>query len=178
MANFEDKMCRAAAKELVISLESLQSSHFKNNAIPDRIIATIYSLNLTDQQSLIGRAPRYLQIILDIPSLNQQITELENCKEEKELENIYLLQGAPLVLMRRLFGLHASEFSRRRDSLNIRGAGNGRPPLCDEQTEHEVWSLWNKYAALSERDRFLRIAEKTHLDLHLIWSALRDYIDN
>lgn len=100
MANFEDKMCCAAAKELVVSLDSLKASHFKENPVSDRLIATIYRLNLSDQQSLILRAPKYVHISVDIVSLDRQLSELEKSKEGYELENLYLLQGAPYVLMR------------------------------------------------------------------------------
>ena len=79
--------------------------------------------------------------------------------------------------MRRLFGMHASEFSRRRNILNIRGVGSGRPPLCNEETDHLLWKLWQLYSQLDERERFLKMADQTGLDLHLIWSTLRDHID-
>ena len=115
---------------------------------------------------------------VDEKALTSQLKELEDKREDRELEDIYLFHGAPLVLMRRLFGMHASEFSRRRNILNIRGAGSGRPPLCDEETDHLVWKLWLHHKQLDERERFLKIADETNLDLHLIWSALREHIDN
>ena len=80
--------------------------------------------------------------------------------------------------MRRLFGFHTTEFTRRKDILSIPGSGNGRPPSCDECTGHQVWKPWNDYQALPEQERFIKIAEKMDLDLHLIWSALREHIDN
>ena len=79
--------------------------------------------------------------------------------------------------MCRLFGMHASKFSRRRNVLNIRGVGSGRPPQCDEESDHLVWKLWQHNKQLGERERFLKIADETSLDLHFIWSALRDHID-
>ena len=96
-------------------------------------------------------AQHYVLININSSALERQIKELENKREERELEDIYLLQGAPLILMRRLFGMHASEFSRRRNILNIRGVGSGRPPLCDEKSEHLVWKLWQHYNQLNER---------------------------
>jgi hypothetical protein len=178
MGNFEDKMCRSAAKTLMSSLESLQSIHFKTNTLPDNLITLMSKLNLTEQKSLVQSAQHYVVININTSALERQIKELEDKREEKELEDIYLLQCAPLILMRRLFGMHASEFSRRRNVLNIRGVGSGRPPLCDEESDHLVWKLWQHHKQLEERERFLKIADETSLDLHLIWSALREHIDS
>jgi len=177
MANFEDKMCRSAAKTLMSSLESLHSIHFETQKISDELLTTLSKLNLTEQKSLINRARYFLKVGVDEKALTRQLKELEDKREERELEDLYLFHGAPLVLMRRLFGMHASEFSRRRNILNIRGAGSGRPPLCDEETDHLVWKTWLHHKQLDERERFLKIADETSLDLHLIWSALRDHID-
>jgi hypothetical protein len=177
MANFEDKMCRSAAKTLMSSLESLHSIHFETHKLSDELLTTLSKLNLTEQKSLINRARYFLKVGVDEKALTRQLKELEDKREERELEDIYLFHGAPLVLMRRLFGMHASEFSRRRNILNIRGAGSGRPPLCDEGTDHLVWKTWLHHKQLDERERFLKIADETGLDLHLIWSALRDHID-
>ena len=171
-------MCRSAAKTLMSSLESLQSLHFETHKLSDELLTTLSRLNLTEQKSLINRAHYFLNIGLNEKALTRQLKELEDIREERELEDIYLLHGAPLVLMRRLFGMHASEFSRRRNILNIRGAGSGRPPLCDEESDHLVWKLWQLHNQLEERERFLKIADETSLDLHLIWSALREHIDN
>jgi hypothetical protein len=178
MGNFEDKMCRSAAKTLMSYLESLQSIHFKTNTLPDNLITLMSKLNLTEQKSLVQSAQHYVVVNIKTSALERQIKEIEDKREEKELEDIYLLQGAPLILMRRLFGMHASEFSRRRNVLNIRGVGSGRPPLCDEESDHLVWKLWQHHKQLEERERFLKIADETSLDLHLIWSALREYVDN
>ena len=176
MSNFEEKMCHAAAIKLLSSMGSLQSVHFKENTISDNLITTISKLNLTEQASLAQRAHNFLVISIDSAALERQVKELENQRDDQELEDTYLLQGAPLVLMRRLFGMHASEFSRRRNFLNIKGVGSGRPILCDEKTDHRIWALWEENHAFDERQRFLKIAEQTQLDLHLIWSALREHI--
>jgi len=178
MTHFEDKMCRSAAKTLMSSLESLQSIHFETHKLSDELLTTMSRLNLTEQKSLVNRARYFLSIGLDEKALKRQLKELEDKREEHELEDTYLFHGAPLVLMRRLFGMHASEFSRRRNILNIRGAGSGRPPLCSEETDHLVWKTWQLHKQLEERERFLKIADETNLDLHIIWSALREYIDN
>jgi len=177
MANFEDKMCRAAAHSLIASLDSLQSIHFKANNLPDKLIAILAELNLPQQKWLIHRAGRYLTLQLDPLALERQIKELEDKKEVHELENTYLLLGAPRTLMRRLFGMHASEFTRRREILNLKGISMGRPPQCDEAMEHKVWMLWQSHEELDIRHRLITIAEEANLDLHMVWGALREHID-
>jgi len=177
MRNFENQMSRAAAKTLVTSLSCLHADHFVSNRVSDKLIAVMAKLNLTEQHSLVDRAKHFLEIKIDESALQRQLSELESLREEQELEDTFLLQGAPLVLMRRLFGMHASEFSRRRNSLNIKGVASGRPPQCDEKMEHLVWEQWQANEHLNDRQRFLAVAEITSVDLHIIWAALRDHID-
>ena len=177
MANFEEKMCRAAAKSLIFSIDTLLSAHFEHNEITDELITELSKLNLNQQSLLVKRAKYFLSISIDEGALKRQLSELEDVRKKQELEETYLLLGAPLFLMRRLFGMHASEFSRRRGVLKIQGAGSGRPKQCDETVEHTIWQLWRESNDLDERDRFILIAEKTGHDLHLICSVLREYID-
>ena len=178
MGKFEDQMCQSAAKRLVASLSTLHSGHFKKNSLSDELIDAISKLNLTDQIFLVERSHYFINIELDQQALERQLQELRDSSYERELEDTYLLNGAPHVLMRRLFGMHASEFSRRRNSLRIKGSGNGRPSICDEDTERKIWFSWNSKSELPERDRFLKVAEETGFDLHLVWSELRQHIDS
>ena len=177
MTGFEDEMCRAAAYSLFFSLDSLRAFHFTQNHLPDKLIATISELNLNQQKWLIGRAGYYLTLELNASALERQLKELDTQNEEYQLENTFILKGSPRSLMRRLFGMHSSEFARRREILDLQGVSMGRPPKCNEDIEHQLWTLWQEQKGLDPRQRFLTIAEQTSLDLHIIWGALRDYID-
>ncbi|BFM18703.1 DUF2857 domain-containing protein (plasmid) [Maricurvus nonylphenolicus] len=177
MSNFENKMAQAAAKKLVSSSGTLHSMHFKSSKLPDEVIDVMSKLNLAEQQSLIHRAHRFLIIEVDTSALERQLSELQTLRSEKELEDKYLFMGAPLALMQRLFGTHAADFSRRRSALSIRGVGTGRPPACDEATEMKIWKLWESYKHIEERLRFLKVAEEASIDLHMIWGALKPYLD-
>ena len=95
MANFEDKMCRSAAQTLISSLESLQSIHFETHKLSDELLTTLSRLNLTEQKSLINRARYFLKVGVDEKALTRQLKELEDKREERELEDIYLFHGAP-----------------------------------------------------------------------------------
>ncbi|MGS2722150.1 STY4526/YPO1902 family pathogenicity island replication protein [Porticoccus sp. GXU_MW_L64] len=178
MAYFEDKMCESAAHFLVATSENLIADHFKGNALTDELICKLSQLSLSQQKSLVQRAKNFLNISIDTPALKKQLYELDLKREEKELEDIYMLMGAPLILMRRLFGMHAAEFSRRRCALKIQGSGSGRPRNCEEEIDHQLWQLWKTHHELDERERFMTIAEESGLDLHIVWSSLRDYIDS
>ena len=177
MSGFEEKMAQAAAKKLISSSGNLHSIHFKTSKLPDEIIDIMSKLNLAEQHSLIHRAHRFLSIEVDTTALQRQLSELEVLREEKELEDKYLFMGAPLVLMQRLFGTHAADFSRRRSALSIRGVGTGRPLACDEETELQIWKLWEIHQGVEERLRFIMIAEDAGIDLHIIWGALKPYLD-
>ena len=96
MANFEDKMCCAAAKELVVSLDSLKASHFKENPVSDRLIATIYRLNLSDQQSLILRTPKYVHISVDIVSLDRQLISSKKVRRDTNLKTPICSRERPM----------------------------------------------------------------------------------
>ncbi|MBL4689612.1 MAG: DUF2857 family protein, partial [Nannocystaceae bacterium] len=63
----------------------------------------------------------------------------------KHFEDVFLVLGAPLCLMNHLFKMNASDFSRRRDALCLKGVGSGRPVLCDEQTDTYLWRLWQSH---------------------------------
>ncbi|MCG8312510.1 MAG: DUF2857 domain-containing protein [Pseudomonadales bacterium] len=177
MTGFEDEMCRAAAYSLFSSLTSLRAFHFNKTHVPEKLIADISELNLNQQKWLIGRAEHFVTCQLNSAALERQLHELDAQKEEYQLENTFILKGAPRSLMRRLFGMHASEFARRREVLGLQGISIGRPPKCEEAVEHKLWLLWQEQHGIELRQRFIELAEETGQDLHIIWGALKDYID-
>ncbi len=177
MNGFEDEMCRAAAHSLFFSLDSLKAFHFSHLNLSDRLIASMAELNLNQQKWLIGRAGYYLKFELNTIALERQLQELDVLQAEYQIENMFILKGSPRSLMRRLFGMHPTEFARRREILDLQGVSIGRPPKCDEAMEHTLWSLWQELEELDPRQRFLALADQTELDLHIIWGALKDYID-
>ncbi|WP_101757260.1 STY4526/YPO1902 family pathogenicity island replication protein [Oceanicoccus sp. KOV_DT_Chl] len=176
MRNVSEEMSRAAATTFVHALGSPQLIQDDNRQIPDELILALSKLNLTEQYSLINRAKYFLAVDLNTQALQRQLYELEIHRENHENEDAFLLLGAPLVLMRRLFGMHASEFSRRRHALNLKGERTGRPNHCDEKTTHLIWEQWEKHQHLDERERFMLIAEHLNLSLQTLWSALRSHI--
>lgn len=80
MGNFEDKMSRAAAKTLMLYLESLQSTHFKTNTLPDNLITLMSKLNLTEQKSLVLRAQHYVVININPSALDSSRIASVGCQ--------------------------------------------------------------------------------------------------
>ena len=177
MSSLQEKLCIAAAELLMRLFESEYLTTHEEIALSDEELLHLSKLTLNQQRQLIDHGYHFLSVAIDAKSLRRKLNDIALMSDTHELEDQFLLLGAPHVLMRRLFGMHASEFSRRRQMLSIGGSGTGRPRTCSEQTEHIIWYQWQKYENLDERERFLRVAESTGEDLHAIWSALRDHLE-
>ncbi|WP_299772470.1 STY4526/YPO1902 family pathogenicity island replication protein [uncultured Pseudoteredinibacter sp.] len=177
MLSINKILCSSVAKKFLAHIEV--NPHTSENCfhLDDDLIFMLSNLTLGQQRFLIERAHNFIDISLKINVLKSKINELKDHSTTREIEDTYLLHGAPLCLMKRLFGIHATEFSRRRKLLNLAGSGSGRPRLTDENTEHTVWKHWQSFSNLRERERFIRTAEKTGLDLHVVWTSLKDHID-
>lgn len=177
MPSIEENLSRAAAKKLISSLDQVNSENFEQVKMPENLIACLALLNFTQQHSLIKKANEFITITVDVPALEMQLELIEKTKEQRELIDDYLLRGAPRDLMRRLFGIHSQEFSRRRTSLGLAGISKGRPSKRDEALDLEIWSNWKKYDYQDEKTRFLTLSKLMALDLHIIWSSLREHLE-
>lgn len=177
MTSLQEKLCTAAAERLVGALESDYLTSADGVALTDEALLRLSQLTLNQQRYLIHHASHFLNIRIEPKILLRKLNDIESLSKTREMEDECLLLGAPLVLMRRLFGMHASEFSRRRQMLNIGGHATGRPKECDEDTEHLLWHQWQIHQDLEERQRFMTVAETTGVDLHVVWQALKHHID-
>ncbi len=176
MSRTHKQLCKAAAQTLLIEIERSYTSPQPLTALTNNEQFFLSNLTLGQQKFLVEKAEQFMHIQLDLDNLRLKLKEIRELEDLKELENKHLLLGAPLCLMRRLFGLHAAEFSHRRKLLNIGGTSNGRPKHCDEHTEHAIWKSWDSLENIDERYRFVQVAENTGLDLHQVWVALKDHL--
>lgn len=177
MYDVEKDLCSAVVRALLLEIEtySLGSSSFLS--LLEQDILSLSSLDISQQKLLIKNAFNYVEININIESLRFRLNEIANQKEYRELEDTFLVLGAPLCLMRRLFGIHASEFSNRRRILNLAGNNSGRPRRVEESTEHYIWKVWIEHSNLDQRERLLKVSDETGTDLHTIWNALKEHMD-
>lgn len=167
------KLSSAAAVSLLGVLGQNNPAEIENLGLHDDLLVRLTSLKPTERELLIKNAAHFLTLELDIKALERLLNALDRRRTERELEDEFLLLGAPLMLMKRLFGMHAAEFSLRRRRLRMAGQGNGRPPSVDEVTEHSVWKYWQACKGLDERQRLLKTAELANRDLSVVWTALK-----
>lgn len=176
MQSIKRQLCEAAAERLVRLLESDYLKMIDAIALDDQELLRLSKLTLNQQRYLIRHADELLNITIETKGLRRRLDELAAMEDMRDLEDEFLLMGAPHVLMRRLFGMHATEFSGRRQLLNLAGSATGRPKTCSEQTEHRIWHQWQKHEALEERERFRAVALTTEEDLHTVWNALKEHL--
>ena len=176
MTNFEIILSRVTAEKFMASLDQINSENFELSTISDNLIECLALLNFNQQHSLINKADKFIKISIDTNALQLQLELIQQSIKENELICEYILRGAPRDLMRRLFGMHAQEFSRRRASLGLSGSAWGRPAKREEETDIAIWKHWEKYENIEEKVRFLKLSKQLELDLHIIWSSLREYL--
>ena len=179
MNAIKQHMIQSAAHAMIEHVDTIFHSHFEEkHTIPSPEYAlSITQLNLTQQKLLIDRAKHFVSVTIDQSALAVELNKILDAAVTEARINEFLACGAPKPLMRRLFGMYSSEFSRRKTALQLKGAGNGRPPSCDEATEHQLWHLWQSLENVSEQDRFIQLKNETGLDLRIIWHALQPHIE-
>lgn len=177
MASIFNQLCSGAGESLMRLLESSYLTIHEALSLDEDELLQLSQLSLAQQRHLIHHAHRYLRVTIDEQALRRTLQDLNASKVNHELENEYLLLGATLRMMRDLFGMHASEFSRRRQLLGMGGQDIGRPKQCTEKTEHIIWHQWQAHDHLGDRERFLTVAEKTGESLQTIWRAVQPYRD-
>jgi hypothetical protein len=167
------KLSGAAAVSLLSVLEQNNPAETDVLGLHDDLLVRLTLLSPIERELLIKNAAHFLTLELDLRALERLLNQLERKRVERELEDEFLLLGAPLTMMRRLFGMHAAEFSLRRRQMKMAGQGNGRPPCIDEATEYCVWKFWHACRNLDERQRLLKTAELANQDLSVVWAALK-----
>ena len=149
-----------------------------NQSITDAQKQAILNFTITDLMALIEYAPYFVTLKIDQAGLDKALDKVKRRKKQREEEDLCLIHGAPRDLMKRLYGMNNGNFSKRRNILKIKNMGAGRPPKCSQEIKKKIWSTWQSLDKNTpESIRFLTIAKKTNLDLHVIWNALHPYID-
>jgi len=107
-------------------------------------------------------------------ALDHQLTYICHTDNGENIANEFLALGAPLMMMRELFGMHANEFTLRRRVLGLKGENRGRPRI-DEVSETFIWDLWYKLRDMELRARYLKAVELSGETMLSIWTAVKRY---
>jgi hypothetical protein len=167
-------MHNVAATTLLEELSHDDVSSIEKLGLNSEIIAALVSLDTKEKIELVKQASKYLKLSIDVDALAKQINRVEGLRDERELENYFLIKYAPYRLMNSLFGMHATEFSQRRKRLGIDGK-SGRPNIGDEKTDAAVWTLWKKLEELEVRERYIKVSELSNQNIDTIWTVLQRY---
>jgi hypothetical protein len=143
--------------------------------INNDLLYKLRKLDAYGQKLITSKADTFLSLSIDNHELQKQINNLNNKIRERELEDLYLTSQAPCKLMRKLFGMHTTEFCLRRKFLGLAGQGQHRPPYCNQETELTIWRYWKETEGLDSRERYLLIAQKTEQPINVIWAAAKRY---
>lgn len=141
--------------------------------LSNETILKLSSQNLTEREKLIQFATEIMDVNVNDQSLERFLLYVHEDQYNQDLIDHFLLQGAPLTLMRKIFGTHTIEFTQRRKFLGI-PTNRGRP-ACDEQTELEILELWQKYNQVDRTLRYLHVAELTAQSISVIDMVVRHH---
>lgn len=157
-------------------------------AISDGDLAAINDLDLTPEevQQLAGlnvKALRYLAklsghfltIKTDHDCFAKMMRHLETEMAQESLIDELLQQGAPYTMLKALFGLSTSEFTRRQKLLGMPQRGAGRPHALDEETQGRVWEAWRATEKLPLGERYLALSRTTELPIMSLWSLTQSW---
>lgn len=151
------------------SLQSLDQAEMESN-----LMLKLLGLSLTEREALTKVASRFIKVEVDTEAMNRQLQSICDHSEGDKLENNFLIQGAPVAMMRELFGMHATEFSRRRSILGLKGENRGRPK-SNADAEVEIWDIWYDLRDYELRERYLKAAQLTGESMLTIWTAVKKY---
>ena len=119
----------------------------------------------------------FIGIDIDCARLVQVLEDSHQCSETREQENQFIYNQATNIMMRKLFGMHTTEFCARREVLGLAGVGRHRPNYCNEETEILIWRTWERYQTLpDERERYLAVSKDTNQALNVVWPAINKHL--
>ena len=148
----------------------------EDSAMPSAEQALLISkINITQQKLLITYAKHFVNVTINRDSLSRQLDEVIQAATINELEDQFLSLGAPKKMRRELFGTNASEYTNRRDALDLKWNRAGRTLTCDEATEHKIWAAWQSLSHLEERQRYIQLSKDTGLELNIIWNTIQQF---
>ncbi len=174
MSKMNSELCENALDSLLKNIGTARLQSAEQVDVEPSLLLKILNLTLEEREALVRSASRFVKVEIDMGALDRQLNHICNHTSGDNIENEFLLLGAPLAMMRELFGMHASEFSMRRRVLGLGGENRGRPK-ANEAAEVGIWDVWYQLRDLEERDRYLKTAEVTSESLLAVWAAVKKY---
>lgn len=135
-------------------------------------IVCFHQMTYRQCRKLCRNSERFITITIDREEFLHAVNDAERSDGDM-IEDEFLIAGAPLSLMRMLFGMRPSEFCRRRKYLALNGSNIGRPRSCDEATELAILDAWSRLGHQPLPKRFISLVEATSLPLGVSFPVIR-----
>lgn len=149
------------AESLFRVLPTVKTEKLPSFGLDAAALASLNALTVNEQHVISQRAGDYLTFNVNTPLLLKSIEEVSQERQEKALEDDFIINGATVRMMRDYFGMHSTEYSARRNAFGMKGAGQHRPAYCDADTEAAIWQRWRNSCERDERVRLLDVSEAT-----------------
>jgi len=135
-------------------------------------IVSFQQMTYRQCRKLSHHSERFITIAINREQFLRAVSEAERTDVDA-VEDEFLIAGAPLSLMRLLFGMRPNEFCRRRRYLALNGSNIGRPRNCDEATELAILRAWASLGDQPLTKRFISLVEHTSLPLGVSFPVIR-----
>ena len=170
----EGEICQKAMEGFLKGIGAARLQSVDQIKIKGDVLLKLLSLTVVEREALVDVANQFVKVDIDIEALDRQLNHICNHANGDKLENEFLMLGAPVSMMRELFGMHATEFSQRRNALGLKGENRGRPKVNND-AELAIWDIWYQLRDVELRERYLKAAELTGENLLSVWTAVKKY---
>ncbi len=112
-------------------------------------------------------------LFIDAQVLGNILTRARHESVSQQMIDSMIQFGAPLKLVSELTGISGSEFSARRQMLNV--TYRGRSPIPDLKAEKAIYKAWATFEMRTELSghEWIALAEMTDIPIRLIFKVIR-----
>jgi len=172
--------CKVLSKK--VGNEVLFDALSKNNTglllelgIPGELIEFLSKLTLQEARFLSESTVPILHLSAQVIPENLATLRERICikRQEDELREKYVKNGATFKMLSDLFGVTLYECNNLRKQFGVED--RGRPTMPDEATQRQIWMLWNENEDVPERERYLILSEQLYVPLKSIYAVLQKW---
>lgn len=129
-------------------------------------------LTVKHLQRLSELGTHFMDFRVDHDCFRKLVGRLTDERKIEELQDDLLRAGAPLAMMHQYWGMTAHDCATRRRVLDLE-TPIGRPQRLSDSENEQLWYLWANLQQIGdERERYLRLAEKSGFSLTVIWPVV------